>query len=111
MSEPLISFSHIDSTLEQRALSGNAYLEFLRVHSMSAGVYVLAAGAVDRQSPHRQDELYYVLRGKGRMSAGDEDRAIEAGAIIFIAADVPHRFHDIEEEIELLVFFAPAETG
>jgi mannose-6-phosphate isomerase-like protein (cupin superfamily) len=85
-------------------------LEFLRVSSMSAGVYVLAAGAADLQSPHQQDELYYVIRGKSRMRVGSEDRSVAVGSVIFVAAHEEHRFHDIEEELTVLVFFAPAET-
>jgi hypothetical protein len=30
--------------------------------------------------------------------------------VIFVAAEVGHRFYDIEEELAALVFFAPAET-
>jgi quercetin dioxygenase-like cupin family protein len=77
---------------------------------MSAGVYVLAAGAADHQSPHQQDELYYVIRGKSRMRVGSEDRSVAVGSVIFVAAHEEHRFHDIEEELTVLVFFAPAET-
>ena len=41
-----------------RAESGRLYLEFLRVSSMSAGLYVLPAGGVDPQKPHMEDEMY-----------------------------------------------------
>jgi mannose-6-phosphate isomerase-like protein (cupin superfamily) len=44
------------------------------------------------------------------MRAGTEDRAIGRGTLIFVAASVEHRFYQIEEELEVLVFFAPAET-
>ena len=110
MSDPDVAFREIDEIAAERARVGNAYLEFLRIPSMSAGVYVLGAGSPDRQSPHRQDELYYVLRGRARMRAGAQDQAVRPGTLIFIAASVEHRFYDIEEEISLLVFFAPAET-
>jgi mannose-6-phosphate isomerase-like protein (cupin superfamily) len=110
MSDPDVTFQEIGELAAQRARVGNAYLEFLRVPSMSAGVYVLGAGSSDRQSPHRQDELYYVLRGKARMRAGAQDQAVRPGTLVFIAAGIEHRFYDIEEEISLLVFFAPAET-
>jgi quercetin dioxygenase-like cupin family protein len=43
------------------------------------------------------------------MRVGDEDRAVGAGSIIYVAANVEHRFHSIEEELKVLVFFAPAE--
>ena len=39
-----------------------------------------------------------------------EDRAVSAGAVIFVAAEVEHRFYDITEELVVLVFFAPAES-
>jgi len=58
---------------ELRKKAGKRYLEFLRVPAMSAGIYTLAAGATDPQSPHKEDELYYVIRGKARMKAGNED--------------------------------------
>lgn len=95
---------------QQRAASGKLYREFLRVPAMSAGLYVLAAGATDRQSPHQEDEMYYVVRGRARFRAGDEDREVSAGGVLFVAAEVEHRFYDITEELAVLVFFAPAES-
>jgi len=86
------------------------YHEFLRVPALSAGVYVLSAGATDRQRPHQQDEIYYVVRGKAKMRLGVEERSIQEGSVIFVAPDLEHRFFDIEEELVLLVVFAPAET-
>jgi len=95
---------------EQRSESGKPYREFLRVPAMSAGLYVLPAGGTDRQKPHREDEIYYVVRGSARFKAGSEDREVSAGSVIFVAAEVGHRFYDITEELAVLVFFAPAET-
>jgi mannose-6-phosphate isomerase-like protein (cupin superfamily) len=76
---------------------------------MSAGVYVLSKGASDPQTPHHEDELYYVVRGRARMQIGSDHAEIRAGSIIFVEADLEHRFYDIQEELEVLVFFAPAE--
>ena len=97
--------------LEQlRANNGKSYLEFLRVPSLSAGVYVLAAGSGDSQKPHSQDEMYYVVRGRARMRIAGEDQAVAAGSIIFVAANIAHSFYEIEEKLVVLVFFAPAES-
>ena len=68
------------------------------------------AGGTDHQKPHREDEIYYVIRGRARFKAGFEDREVSAGSVIFVAAEVGHRFYDITEELEVLVFFAPAES-
>ena len=102
-------FFHIDDLTRQRAEEGKLYLEFLRVPAMSAGVYVLPAGGTDPQEPHQEDEMYYVVRGRARMKIGSEDTDVSAGSVIFVEAEVEHRFYDIQEEIEVLVFFAPAE--
>ena len=77
---------------------------------MSAGLYVLPAGGADHQKPHREDEIYYVIRGRARFETGSEDREVSGGSVIFVAAEIGHRFYDITEELEVLVFFSPAET-
>jgi len=102
--------ARVEEIEEQRTRSGKPYQEFLRVPSMSAGVYVLAAGATDQQKPHHEDEIYYVIRGRARFEVAAEDREVSAGNVIFVAAEVEHRFHDITEELAVLVIFAPAET-
>jgi quercetin dioxygenase-like cupin family protein len=103
-------FYDLSELERQRAQAGKPYLEFLRIPAMSAGVYVLAAGGTDPQSPHKQDELYYVVRGEARMKVGPEDQAVTKGSVIFVAAGVEHRFYEIAEELMVLVFFAPAES-
>jgi len=103
-------FVEVAEIERQRARSGKLYQEFLRVPAMSAGLYVLPAGATDPQSPHHEDEMYYVIRGRARFRAGDEDREVRAGSVLFVAAEVEHRFYDIAEELAALVFFAPAES-
>ena len=76
---------------------------------MSAGLYVLAAGATDKQKPHAEDEVYYVIEGSATFTAGGEERDVKAGSIIYVPARIEHRFHEIREELRVLVFFAPAE--
>jgi len=94
-----------------QSLGGKRYQEFLRVPAMSAGIYVLSAGATDKQSPHKEDEIYYVVRGKDKMQLGREDRFISQGDVIFVEKTLEHRFFEIAEELVLLVIFAPAESS
>jgi mannose-6-phosphate isomerase-like protein (cupin superfamily) len=105
----------LDQLLAKRLQSGRPYLEFLRVPAMSAGVYVLPAGAPDPQQPHHQDEIYYVGRGKAKMRLGAEEqaeeRSVAEGSVIFVEAGLEHRFFDVEEELVVLVVFAPEESG
>jgi mannose-6-phosphate isomerase-like protein (cupin superfamily) len=99
----------LSNLLDQQQQSGRSYLEFLRVNSMSAGIYTLPAGAVDTQQPHSEDEVYYVVSGHGQIRVGDEDRAVQAGSVVFVEAGVKHYFYSITEDLMILVFFAPAE--
>jgi mannose-6-phosphate isomerase-like protein (cupin superfamily) len=93
----------------ERAASGRQYHEFKRVPDLSAGIYTLDAGATDTQQPHTEDELYYVVAGRGMVTVGADTRPVVPGTVVFVAAAVPHRFHDIAERLELLVMFGPAE--
>ncbi len=86
-----------------------AWLEFLRVPSLSAGVYCLRAGQEDPQRPHTEDEVYYVLAGRASFRAGDEKQTVGPGTLLFVQRAIEHRFYDIVENLTVLVFFAPAE--
>lgn len=105
------NFFDLSQLENQRSKSQKHYLEFLRIAAMSAGIYVLPAGANDLQSPHEEDEMYYVVRGRARMRVGVADQEVGEGSVIFVEARVEHRFHDIAEELVVLVFFAPAESA
>jgi mannose-6-phosphate isomerase-like protein (cupin superfamily) len=99
----------LDDLRAALAAAGRLYLEFLRVPALSMGLYELPAGGVDPQQPHTEDEVYYVVRGAGRIRVGDEDRAVTAGSVVFVAAGIEHRFHSITADLAILDFFAPAE--
>ena len=95
--------------VSQQKSSDKLYFEFLRVPDLSMGLYVLPSGGTDPQSPHTEDEVYYVVSGRAKIRVGEEDRDVGAGSIVYVAKNVEHRFHSIEEELSVLVFFAPAE--
>jgi mannose-6-phosphate isomerase-like protein (cupin superfamily) len=95
--------------IQQHADSDKSYLEFLKVPDLSMGLYVLPAGGTDPQSPHTEDEVYYVVSGRAQILVAEQNHAVQAGSIVYVAKNIAHRFHSIEEELTVLVFFAPAE--
>ena len=99
----------ISDLLEQQQATDQPYFEFVRVPDLSAGLYVLPADGEDLQQPHSEDEVYYVVSGVGRFRSGAEDRPVLGGTFIYVPAGVPHHFHSIEEDLVILVVFAPAE--
>jgi mannose-6-phosphate isomerase-like protein (cupin superfamily) len=89
--------------------SRHLYQEFIRSADLSVGVYRLDAGATDEQRPHSEDEVYYVIRGRAKFTSGGETVDVASQLCLFVPAGAAHKFHDIVEPLELLVFFGPAE--
>ena len=87
------------------------YAELLRVPAMSLGVYTLRVGDSDGQQPHAEDEAYLVLEGRARIDLDGDAVDVSPGSVVFVPARMPHHFSDITEDLRVLVFFAPAETG
>ena len=99
----------IDELIAQQITEQRSYLEFIRQPSMSVGLYRLNAGVVDRQKPHSEDELYYIVQGKGLINVAGQDKEVKPGSLVFVAAGLEHYFHFITEDLVTIVFFAPAE--
>jgi mannose-6-phosphate isomerase-like protein (cupin superfamily) len=98
-------FFDVEPLLAEQHESGEPWFEFLRVPSLRAGLYVLKPGSWDHQTPHEEDEVYYVLGGRSTFEAGDDRRDVAAGAVIYVPARHPHRFTNIQEELRVLVLF------
>ncbi len=98
----------LDEVDRERTEQKRSYLEFFRAEDLSTGLSVLEAGADDPQSPHTEDEVYYIVGGKAKIRVGEEDVDVRPGSVVYVKAGVPHRFHEIEEELKILVVFAPA---
>jgi mannose-6-phosphate isomerase-like protein (cupin superfamily) len=96
-----------DEIIRAQRESGRDYLQFINASTLSLGLYALAAGAVDTQTPHAEDEIYYVVSGRATIEVAGERRPVEPGSIVFVAREVDHRFVDITEDLSILVFFAP----
>lgn len=87
------------------------YHEMMRAADMSLGVYRIGKDAEDTQKLHTEDEVYFVLAGRARLTSGGETTEVAAGDVLFVAAREKHHFHDVEADLALLVVFAPAERS
>ncbi len=106
---PNVAAFQLTHVIAQQADGNAPYLEFLRVPDLSLGVYVLEPGMPDQQTPHAEDEVYYIVSGRGMLQVGEEAISVQAGAMVYVPARAPHHFHSITETLCTLVFFAPAE--
>jgi mannose-6-phosphate isomerase-like protein (cupin superfamily) len=87
--------------------SRHDFAEFFRAETLSLTVAFWPAGGVDDQTPHTEDEVYYVAAGRGTLRVGEEDRDVGPGTIAYVGAGAEHRFHSVEEDLHVLVFWAP----
>jgi mannose-6-phosphate isomerase-like protein (cupin superfamily) len=86
------------------------YAEWVRSQSLSAGVYRIAAGGVDDQSPHREDEVYVVTAGAADLEVEGRRTPVGPGTVAFVPRRADHRFVDVTADLEVSVVFAPPES-
>jgi mannose-6-phosphate isomerase-like protein (cupin superfamily) len=61
-----------------------------------------------RQTPHEQDEVYIIVKGRGVVFHDGKRDPFEPGDLIFIAAGIEHQFEDCTKDLEVwVVFFGP----
>ena len=92
---------------QPRDADGHGYVDFLASEKLSVGLAIWPAGVTDRQKPPRVEEVYYGIGGRGSIFVGGESRRVQPGSLVFVEAGVEHRVQDREEDLRVLVFWAP----
>jgi mannose-6-phosphate isomerase-like protein (cupin superfamily) len=53
------------------------------------------------QTPHEQDEVYFIIRGRGVLVHEGRRDSFQAGDLLFVAAGVAHHYEDFSEDLAL----------
>jgi mannose-6-phosphate isomerase-like protein (cupin superfamily) len=86
---------------------GARFVRALTHGSMSVELYAPVGN--DPQTPHAQDELYFILEGRGEFVLGDARHTFGPGDAFFVAAGVNHRFERFTPDlVTWVVFWGPA---
>jgi len=86
---------------------GRRSAEVLRHGSLELRWY--APKEIDPQTPHERDEVYIVASGRGTFVRGTDRVAFEAGDMLFVPANVEHRFEAFSADFATwVVFYGPA---
>lgn len=65
----------------------------------------------NQQTPHDQDELYIVIRGRGVLVHAGKHDAFSAGDVLFVAAGVEHHYENFTADLALWRIFYGATGG
>ena len=97
----------VQQIIEDHSTNGELYYEFFKAKRLSVGLYVLKAGSLDPQVPHTEDEIYYIMSGRGSVEIDGAHQNVGPGTVIYVEEHVDHRFHSITEDLSVIVVFAP----
>lgn len=85
---------------------GKRFVTVLAHGTMSVELY--APVGADPQGLHSQDELYFIVAGRGEIVIADERHAFGPGDVFFVAAGVAHRFESFTDDFATwAVFWGP----
>jgi mannose-6-phosphate isomerase-like protein (cupin superfamily) len=100
----------ITTYLEKIKNSSSYFSTFVDKESLAAGVLLLKPGEEDTQSPHENDEVYFILSGDGFLKIKNKDYAVSKNKLFFVAKDVGHFFHGNTEDLHVLYFFGGSDS-
>ncbi len=61
-----------------------------------------------QQTPHAQDEIYFIVRGRGVLLHDKKRDPFEAGDLLFVAAGIEHQIEDTSRDFAVWrVFYGP----
>ena len=101
----------IEDINDKRLSEGGPYLSFINEKTLKTGLYVLPKGSEDKQNPHELDEVYYIIEGQSRFFVDGDTIEVNPGDVLYVKAQIEHRFIDIESDLKILVFFSELRVG
>ena len=103
--------SHVSAAelADQLRQEDRSYVELLSEESMR--VELARYPNPEPKTPHKEDELYVILSGSGRVHVGSETYDVDEGDVVYVEQGVEHDFFDIEDEITAVIVFAGSEDS
>ena len=100
----------INKCIDEIKNSDGYFNTFLNRQNIAAGVLVLEPGQEDTQTPHDDDEVYFVLRGDGYLRVDNKDYEVSEGKAYYVQKNIPHRFFGNKKELVVLYFFSGPDS-
>jgi len=102
-------FTMLDLMARLPGAEGERFTVALKRGTLTLELY--APRGADHQEPHRRDEVYVVVQGRGWFVNGDDRSSFGPGDLLFVPAGVTHRFEDFTDDLAVWVMFYGPEGG
>lgn len=90
---------NIEKSIDEMRGSDRYWSSFIEKENFEAGSLRLGPGEKDTQSPHKSDEIYFIMSGDGYINIDGTDFEIQQSHSYFVPKNTPHHFHGNKEEI------------
>ena len=101
--------SHIPGPVTAEWPMGERFAVALAHGTMSVEYYTPVGH--DPQTPHEQDEVYFIHRGRGELVINGDRYSFKAGDCLFVAANVVHQFENFTSDFGTWVVFWEPKGG
>jgi mannose-6-phosphate isomerase-like protein (cupin superfamily) len=88
---------------------GERYVSLFSRGTLSIELY--APRDNDAQVPHRHDEVYIVVQGRGVFARGKDRYPFVPGDLLFVPAGESHRFEEFTDDLAVWVIFYGVDGG
>jgi len=97
----------IKDALNQLDVNGvQLFVKVMEHGSMSVEIY--RPEKIDKQTPHKRDELYVVISGTGEFMNDGKLSVFKPGDVLFVPAGIDHRFINFTDDfVTWVIFYGP----
>ena len=110
MSKPCRSrvIRHVDARAAIPGPAGEHSASLLQRGTLDVKLALAPPVPPTQSTPHAQDEVYVVIRGRGVLLHDGKRDPFESGDLLFVAAGTEHRFEDFTDDLAVwVVFYGP----
>jgi len=77
----------------------------------SMTIEYFAPQEIDTQTPHKQDEIYVIIKGHSTFFRNGERTSCKKGDVLFVPAGMEHYFENFSDDFATWVIFYGPEGG
>ena len=99
------------TTYLEKIKNSNSYFStFINKNSLATGILILQSDEEDTQTPHDNDEVYFIISGNGFLKINNKDYKVSKNKLFFVEKNMKHFFYGNTRELRVLYFFGRPDS-